>query len=180
MIPIVYKIGDATDLPINKCGDRTKHILIHCCNDIGLWGAGFVLAIDKISELPKRHYFNWYNDGFHLEQFSSGETGEFTRKNLELGEIQICKIGLDIPHYVCNMIGQHGVFNAKHNPVPIKYDAIDKCLGNLMKWIDSQQVTIHAPKFGSGLAHGEWNKIEPLIIKHLSSNDVPVFVYTLE
>ena len=41
-MPIQFITGDAT-APIGK-GNR---IIAHVCNDIGAWGAGFVLAISK-------------------------------------------------------------------------------------------------------------------------------------
>ena len=97
-----------------------------------------------------------------------------------LGEIQIVKVGEY--HTVCNMIGQHNVKDLTKPglPPPIRYDAIDQCLKKLMKWIDYQQVHIHAPFFGTDRAGGKWEIIEPLIIKHLSNNDVPVFIYKLK
>jgi hypothetical protein len=33
------------------------------------------------------------------------------------------------------------------------------------------------PKIGSGLAGGDWNIIEQIIIEELCKHDIPVFVY---
>ena len=35
------------------------------------------------------------------------------------------------------------------------------------------------PKFGAGIAGGDWNIIEQLIIKNLINDDIPVTIYTL-
>ena len=42
MTPITYIVGDAT----RPIGDGPK-IIAHCCNTVGAWGAGFVMAISN-------------------------------------------------------------------------------------------------------------------------------------
>ncbi len=48
---INYVKGDATS-PI---GDGVK-LIVHVCNDIGAWGAGFVLALSKKWITPEKQY----------------------------------------------------------------------------------------------------------------------------
>lgn len=51
MNTINYVIGDATAPE----GDGPK-IIVHVCNDIGAWGAGFVMALSRKWEAPEREY----------------------------------------------------------------------------------------------------------------------------
>ena len=48
---INYLVGDAT----RPVGEGVK-LIIHCCNDIGAWGAGFVVALSKRWEGPEKCY----------------------------------------------------------------------------------------------------------------------------
>lgn len=48
---IQYITGDATD----PTGGGNK-IIAHVCNDIGAWGAGFVLAISRRWPQPEAEY----------------------------------------------------------------------------------------------------------------------------
>lgn len=70
---------------------------------------------------------------------------------------------------------------------PIQYQPIDKCLYQLHNFIKcfkfinsltrlpSQDITVHMPRIACGLAGQKWEKIEPLINKHLEN----VYVYDL-
>ena len=59
---IHYCIGDAT-YP-NGIGNM---IIPHICNDIGGWGAGFVLAISKRWKLPEQKYYEWYKSNNNFQ-----------------------------------------------------------------------------------------------------------------
>jgi O-acetyl-ADP-ribose deacetylase (regulator of RNase III) len=153
MKDIIYVTGDAT-API---GDDNK-LLIHCCNSIGGWGRGFVLALNQRWAEPKRQYKSWFQ----------------SKKGFKLGNVQFVKVEDDI--VVCNMIGQKGIKTVGKVP-PIRYGAIAKCLEKVMIAAKRNDATVHAPKFGSDLAGGSWEKIEELIIEHLSEHDIQVTVY---
>jgi O-acetyl-ADP-ribose deacetylase (regulator of RNase III) len=51
MTKLHYIVGDAT----SPLGDG-KRIVVHVCNDIGGWGAGFVLAISRRWTAPEESY----------------------------------------------------------------------------------------------------------------------------
>ena len=159
---IKYVKGDAT-YPI---GEGNK-LIIHCCNNLGVWGKGFVLALSKRWRKPVIEYMKWYESGHH-----------FTGGRFELGAIQTVPVEKDI--VICNMIGQNGIL-AKDNPKPIKYDAINSCLSEVHNLIllDEEKYTVHAPRFGSGLAGGEWDLIEKLIEVNLTEKGIPVTIYDL-
>lgn len=161
---ITYLVGDATS-PVDTNSER---FIIHCCNTIGAWGAGFVIALSKKWKTPEREYYQWYrNDG---PRYNS--TGSFN-----LGQVQFVEVGNGIT--VVNMIGQDGI--GFHNEVPpIRYEAIEQCLQKVSICAKERKATIHCPRFGAGLAGGNWKKIEQLIEQTLCSNDINTYVYDLQ
>lgn len=144
---IKYIKGDAT----SPVGDGKK-VIAHICNDIGAWGAGFVLALSKKWCRPERIYRT------------------FTEVGLILGDIQFAQVENDI--MVINMIAQHET--RLTNVQPIRYDALEECLKKVNQYCIDNNATLHAPKFGAGLAGGDWNKIEGIINSTMS---VPVIIY---
>jgi len=160
MKEIRYVSGDATD-PI---GDGRKFI-IHCCNDMGLWGAGFVVALSKKWKNPEIRYREWSRE-FLL---GNKDRGDFC-----LGNVQFVRVEKDI--VVANMIGQHGV-GWKNGIPPIRYDSIEKCLKKVAKFATHNNAEVHAPRFGAGLAGGDWNKIEELIVDRLIHKGIGVTIY---
>ncbi|MCK9544440.1 MAG: hypothetical protein M0R03_20670 [Novosphingobium sp.] len=148
---IKYVKGDAT----SPQGDGKK-VIAHICNDIGAWGAGFVLALSKKWMQPENVYRSLYKLG------------------LVLGDIQIATVAQDI--VVINMIAQSGIYtklNDKNLP-PIRYDALERCLEKVNQYCIDYNATLHAPRFGAGLAGGDWNEIEKIINSTMS---VPVIIY---
>jgi O-acetyl-ADP-ribose deacetylase (regulator of RNase III) len=164
---INYVKGDATQ----PQGDGVKYI-IHCCNDEGAWGAGFVMALSRRWEYPEVFYRNWAADGI-----------TYSEVPFKLGEIQWMYVEDNI--VVCNMIGQHGTRTVDGVP-PVRYDAIAECLVKVRKLIQDRLVpppeqlcSVHCPRFGAGLAGGDWEKIEWLLQTYLVDHGVPVTVYDL-
>jgi len=41
------------------------------------------------------------------------------------------------------------------------------------------KASVHGPRFGAGLAKGDWNTIEQLIIENLCKKDIDVYIYDL-
>jgi hypothetical protein len=84
--------------------------------------------------------------------------------------------------FFVNMIAQNGIKN-QSNPRPLNYFGLVKAMNNLSIFISdyiknsnkSEKVEIHCPKFGSGLAGGDWNFISYLIDDIW--NKTPVIVY---
>ncbi|MCE3230015.1 MAG: hypothetical protein K0S32_4566 [Bacteroidetes bacterium] len=153
-ITINYLKGDATNPP----GDDNK-IIVHVCNDIGGWGKGFVMAISKRWKDPEKKYREW-----HKEQI-----------NFKLGEVQFVKVEDNL--WVANLIGQHKINKDESGNPPIRYDAINDGLAKVAEFALENKASVHMPRIGCGLAGGTWDKIEPLIISTLVSNDIKVTVY---
>jgi O-acetyl-ADP-ribose deacetylase (regulator of RNase III) len=154
MPEIKYLKGDAT----NPVGDGPK-IICHICNDIGAWGAGFVLALSKRWSEPERVYRNIPKGGRWL------------------GSVTLVPVEKDIT--VANMVAQHGVtrmgFDDADEP-PIRYGALRACLAQVNDIAYRTGATLHMPRIGCGLAGGEWSQVEKIIMDVMS---VDVYVYDL-
>lgn len=164
---IHYIRGDATE-PIVETG---KRVIAHIVNDEGAWGKGFVNAVSAKWAEPEAYY---------------RKQAKFA-KGFKLGEVQWVFVDLDLA--VCNMIAQHGLYNPK-NPVPLRYDALDRCLNKLAEGAravagmsdgsssERHKLSVHMPRIGCGLARGDWSRVSELIAENLW--DIDVYVYDLE
>lgn len=161
MIPIQYVIGDATK-PIGG-GDK---LICHVCNNVGKWGAGFVLAISKKWKEPERAYRALFREA------RACEGSPF----IPLGVSQFINVEHDIT--IVNMIAQHQTWAEKGVP-PIRYYSVEKCLKCVARHAKQFRKSVHAPRFGAGLSGGNWSIIESIIIRELCELDIPVFVYDL-
>jgi len=149
--------GDAT----KPVGDENK-IIAHICNDIGKWGAGFVLAISKKWKEPKLIYKKQYKTD-----------GDFI-----LGEVQFVKVDKNVT--VANMIAQKGIENDLEGRPPIRYEALMECLDKVASFAFDIKASVHMPRIGCGLAGGKWEMVEPVIKQTLLKAGVNVFVYDLK
>ena len=158
---INYVKGDATA----PAGEGPRFI-IHCCNDLGLWGAGFVLAISRRWPEPEEAYY------------ALGKTcGGYN-----LGNAHAVKVEENL--WVVNMLGQSGVGRRGDAQPPIRYKAIRRALKDVAEMAFTpayrgpcKSVAIHAPRFGAGLAGGDWSVIEKLIEEELVSHGLSVTIY---
>lgn len=179
---IQYIKGDAT-YPERIKPEGIK-IIVHIVNNIGAWGAGFVLALNKRWDKPKECYKKLFNN---------------INTKPVLGQIDIIKVDDEKDIYVVNLVGQSGIrakkisdvvigkdqtmFEIKNNMVmPIRYDAIYKGLLELKLKLNcliktNCKYSIHMPKIGSGLAGGDWLKIEKIINKIFVDENVYVYIY---
>ncbi len=151
-----YTTGDAT-IP-ESAGHR---LIIHVCNNEGKWGAGFVLALSKRWIKPEQEYRRWFR----------------SRNMFRLGEIQGVNVQSDTT--IINMVAQDGVYQKPDGSPPIDYDALEKCLDKVGELASVEGSSVHGPRFGAGLAGGDWNKIEKLIIEKIIKRGVNVTIYDL-
>jgi hypothetical protein len=135
-----YLIGDATDPQAE--GVR---IIGHICNDIGAWGAGFVMALSKKWKEPEAAYR--------------------AMETRTLGECQI--IAVEEGMYVANMIGQEGIGAGNDMGVPpIRYAAVRVALIRIFQsamYNFRRRATVHLPEIGCGLAGGDWMIMQAVI-----------------
>lgn len=155
---LTYVEGDAT-APV---GEGLK-VIAHCCNDIGAWGAGFVVALSKRWKRPEKEYRAWHKSR--------------EGKDLPLGATQIVPVEKDI--VIANIVGQHGL-RSSGGQIPIRYEALSRGFYYITVFAATrpdEAVSIHMPRLGCGLAGGSWSQLEPLIEHHFIANDLPVTVY---
>ncbi len=154
---IKYVTGDAT----SPYGDGFK-VIVHVCNNIGAWGAGFVLSLSKRWTAPELSYREM--------------------KHRDLGMVDFVQVQDDIA--VANLIGQEGTISRSvSNLPPVRYVAIERGLNELVAINsyrhDDDKISVHMPRIGSGLAGGNWNIIETIIDETLCKAGIEVTVYDL-
>lgn len=157
MANLLYVIGDATE----PQGEGRK-IILHCCNHLGIWGAGFVMALSRKWSRPEVEYKRWAKQ----------------EGSLKLGALQVVPVETNL--CVANLIGQEGVGRDSGGNPPIRYAAIRTGLQLLRQYHGTKgPFSVHAPRLGAGLAGASWAKIEPLLLVHLVQQGIPVTIYDL-
>lgn len=153
-IPIKGDLFDYIEDRIKAGNNGSSVVVPHVCNNIDLFGAGFAAAVSKHYPIVKENY--------HL----LGKN--FLRNNP--GYVQYVKV-LEDKNYehsliFANMIAQNSTIS-KSNPRPLNYRHLVQSMIDIDKFIKSkyqeQKIEIHMPKFGCGLAGGNWNFISDLI-----------------
>lgn len=144
---IKYVVGDAT-----APQGEGKKIICHICNNIGAWGAGFVLALSNKWRYPEDFYR--------------------ARNSYPLGHVDVLSVEDNV--YVANMIAQHGTRpNAKGVP-PVRYESLEDALSKVNKIAEEIGATLHMPRIGCGLAGGKWEEVEK-VIERVVTVDVTVY-----
>ena len=147
MSKINYVIGDATA----PQGEGRK-IICHICNDIGAWGAGFVLALSAKWMYPEHRYR--------------------AMPHYELGDAMVLQVEPDI--FVANMIAQHMTSPDANGVPPVRYLALTDALSKVNKIAEDIGATLLMPRIGCGLAGGEWEAVEA-ILEEVVTVDVTVY-----
>lgn len=153
---------------INSGHNGSTVIIPHVCNNVNVFSAGFAGDIAKKFPVVK--------DNFHV-----------LGKTTKLGKVQNILVAENKNYghslYISNMIAQNGIKNP-NNHRPLNYGALAYCMNDIKNFVnklkssfreDKLSVEIHAPKFGSGLAGGDWNFIS-LMIEDIWAN-IPVYIY---
>jgi hypothetical protein len=164
MTKIKYIVGDL----FAAIAENPNPIIIpHICNDIGAWGAGFVVPLGKHFPKAKEMYLDWASKHWKL-----------TGIPFKLGEAQYVHIDDQIT--VMNMIGQRDCGHDDTGRPPIRYSSLVRCMQNVAAIAEGLNAEIHAPAFGAGLAGGDWEFLEEFIIEIWCDWDIPVTIYSLE
>lgn len=156
--------------------NREPILVAHCCNNIGAWGKGFVLALSQFDTRPETLYRATVGDA--RQALASAGIYE-ARHVLGLGSYSITPLKSSQNLWtvaVANVIGQHDIFAQKGVP-PIRYCALlegingalsefeQHCLqaGNQATNESGKDIRLWVPRLGSGLAGGEPDVIECLL-----------------
>lgn len=134
-------------------------IIAHVCNNINKWGKGFVVPLGQSYPKAKYEYHKWFSDlGYNDKPI--------------LGNTQFVIIRDTIA--IANMIAQEGI--RVNDNIPLRYDALRKCLKNVNDFAIRHKAVINMPRIGCGLAGGTWNEIEKIIMEEVF---VDTYVFTL-
>lgn len=162
---IKYLTGNDVREPIEP---DCKNLIVHCCNDLGLMGAGVAKALFDKWPNVRSEYLRYFEKG---------------TKN-KLGDTQSIKVESNT--YVVNLIGQHGIHEDENGDPPVRYWAISKGFKTLSKKIidyndsSKKNVVVNIPYLmGCDLAGGKWEEIEYLINEHFIGNNIEVHVHDL-
>lgn len=171
----VYSNNNLFEIAMNRVTathNGATVIVPHVCNNIDTFGAGFAAQVAK--------YFPIVKENYHL-------LGKNFLKN-NLGHSQFIDVyeNKQYKHKLIfvNMISQNGI-RSNTNPRPLNYAALCKAMVSVSSYIrmntewlqKNQYVEIHAPKFGSGLAGGNWNFISDIIDDVWSKFFVTIYNY---
>lgn len=139
-------------------------IVPHVCNNVNAFGAGFAGAVSRHYPIVKENY--------HL----------LGPKNV-LGYVQFVEVEKDTKYghklIFANMISQNGTIS-RNNRRPLHYGALAKTMYRVSEYLtlnfnSDNKVQIHCPRFGCGLAGGNWNFIQDLIIDIWEDHRVVVY-----
>lgn len=170
---IRYVLGDAT----YPQGEGAK-IIVHCCNTVGAWGRGFVLALSKRWTLPERAFRAWHSKGEIDVSLNHRGKMIIVPMRFHLGEVQVVAVEPN-ELYVANLIGQEGIRRDQRGRPPVRYEALRQGFKHVRFYATELEATAHLPRIGAGLAGGSWSEIERIICDELASHDIPVTVYDL-
>lgn len=160
---VEYITGDVTN-PIDAPEFETK-IIAHCCNNLGVMGAGVAAAISGKWPNVRDEYLLWF------------DLAERWQMPIEGGMVQFIKVEKNI--FVANIIGQNGV-KAPNNPMPIRYLWIERGMDRVYNFAREMNASVHLPRIGCGLAAGRWDMVEKFC-KFVENPpfSFPIFVYDL-
>jgi len=154
--------GDVTDPQLTYSNEVA--IIPHCCNNLGVMGAGVAFALKK----------KW-----------PGVEEAYKMQAMTLGAVSYAHVeGTKDENWVvvANMVGQHGTIS-QENPKPVKYWALSQAMMKVRLFCDENygqkdvHPVIHCPKFGSNLAGGNFDFILELIKEIWIENGIDVVVY---
>jgi hypothetical protein len=159
-------IFDIAKERINAETNSATVLIPHVCNNVNGFGAGFAGQIASLYPEVKAN--------FHL-----------LGNQAKLGHVQFVTADSESRNknkiIFANMISQNGIISRSNNR-PLNYGALVYCMNQVRAFAKEYNRTneidnfeIHAPKFGSGLAGGNWSFISYLIDDIWS--DLNVFIY---
>merc|ERR1712032_1668038 len=127
---------------------------------MGRWGKGFVMAISDKWPEAARMYRQWRKAG--------------VKEGFALGAVQLIELTPSLT--LANMIGQNGIKTGSKGP-PVRYAAIGQAMMALGAHAAMMGASVHMPRIGSGLAGGQWDRIEAIIRDMIQQHSVEVYVY---
>jgi hypothetical protein len=151
---IRYIVGDATEPRGNK-----PWLVMHLVNDkTPNWGGAFAKFLARKWPSVQADFKAW------------------TREHgLGLGSVHFARADDGIE--VASMVAQHGY--GPSTTTRLRYEALTTAFRSVAERARETGATVHAPRIGTGEAHGDWSIIEELIENTIVANDVAVTIYDL-
>ena len=149
---------------------KTGGVIVHGCNAQGVMGSGVAKIIRDRWPIAYTEYREAYNT-----------------LGLETGDVIFAQVqedaGLNATLYVANAVTQEFYFRhpkAKGETVFIDYDSVAKCFEDIADFMEDGEFTVpnlHMPLIGAGLAGGEWDRIEGIILETLKDKDINLYLW---
>lgn len=117
-------------------------IVAHCCNNIGLYGAGFAKQV-------RYKYPTAYNSFVAVIK-------------RELGEVNFVRVNNRL--IIGNMVSMNGVYRDS-NPYPLRLDFLEICLQKVQSLAIHLDLPVHMPII-KGMSQSDWTTIRKLIEKN--------------
>ena len=154
MTKIRYTTGNVTK-PL------TKGIKIICnlVNLDGIWKRGLTSLLSGKWPKVEEEYNTWFT----------------TKKNFELGAIQLIQVEIDT--YVCNMLAQTS-YGCLNNSTTLDYEALKNCFHKVSGKAVKEHASIHMNQIGCGInVGGDWETVLRIIEEQLESKNIPIFIH---
>lgn len=187
---ITYVDGNIIDVlrEVAQDKDYPRVFVPHVVNDDDVIGSGVARALFELYPTVKRSYHKWFKSYPKMMfEYDDKEKVETTGK-AKLGQCQYITTN-DDNITVVNMIAQstpginwypyqYDNKSIRHPLPPIRYESLEECMVRVTHKMQEENVKdILTVKFGSGLAGGNWDKIESLIEKLWASVGINVTVF---
>lgn len=133
-----------------------EDVIAHGVNIRGGFGSGVAGQIAKIYPNVKKAYLD-----------------KFQEDGWKLGDIQVIDVGRDI--IVINCATQHN-YGYDGRRLYADYEAIEQCLIKVKEFCIRNNMTLGIPRIGCGLAGGDWQVVEDILLKVFNNYDVTVYI----
>lgn len=161
---INYHVGNLFDF----ISDKKNIIIAHIVNNVGAWGAGFVVQLGKKYPLAKNLYKQAIKD-----------------QHITLGSCQSIEVDKENNIYVANLVAQDNR-NIKKNRL-VNYASLAYALDNLLMRCNLEKYKMNKddnfefwmPLIGCGIGGGDWNIVKELI-SDIFPDDISINVCVLE
>lgn len=159
---IHYVSGDVTQPVKTK---TSVNLIVHCADDSGWWGKGGVFtAISKRCHAVEEQY-----------ELAA------KMKDMNVGDCHLISFddegsSKDVENWICLLIAQHR--DKRNNSLSgIKLSALNEGLKMVYKLAKARKGSVHLPRIGHDTPGFNWYGTERLIRKHLSSREIPTYIY---
>jgi O-acetyl-ADP-ribose deacetylase (regulator of RNase III) len=137
----------------------SKKVIAHGCNAQGVMGSGFALQLKKLYPDAYSDYVLYCSERRHNPEYLLG-----TNVVTEIGDVTVVS---------CITQKNYGRHPTQRY---VSYDAVDKCLRDLVEVAKYRGKPIHMPFIGGGLANGNRDILLAIFKANLANHNTIVFV----